>query len=160
MPQKSGTIIADYAADHGGSSEQTERRMSFGLLISLGIASRAAVSISYTPSYNNLVIFGRKMRCAAHALLKHSQAGNLLCPQKWKHTMAAQDIAALEAQVNALDRETAERVTRLVFECSASLDLALLAVQDANSSTQAFQAQQARQGRGTTRLRFALFRSS
>jgi len=47
--------------------------------------------------------------------------------------MAPNDIAALEAQIDALDRETAERVTRLVFECSASLDLALLAVQDANS---------------------------
>ena len=47
--------------------------------------------------------------------------------------MAPQEIIALEAKVNAMDRETAERVTRLVFECSASLDLALLAVQDANS---------------------------
>jgi len=156
VPQNSGTIIADYDADHGGSSEQTERYKSLGLLISMGIAA----PISYTPSYNNIVIIGRKMRCAAHALLKHSQAAKQLCPQKWKHTMAAQDIAALEAQVNALDRETAERVTRLVFECSASLDLALLAVQDANSSTQAFQARQARQRRGSTRLCFSLFRSS
>ncbi len=38
--------------------------------------------------------------------------------------MAPHEIIELEAQVNALDRETAERVTRLVFECSASLDLA------------------------------------
>jgi hypothetical protein len=56
--------------------------------------------------------------------------------------MAPHEIVALEAEVNALDRETAERVTRLVFECSASLDLALLAVQDANSSTQTSQAPQ------------------
>jgi hypothetical protein len=55
--------------------------------------------------------------------------------------MAPHDIVALEAQVNALDRETAERVTRLVFECSASLDLALLAVQDANSDRQSCQTQ-------------------
>jgi hypothetical protein len=55
--------------------------------------------------------------------------------------MAPHDMVALEAQVNALDRETAERVTRLVFECSASLDLALLAVQDANIGMQTCQAQ-------------------
>jgi hypothetical protein len=54
--------------------------------------------------------------------------------------MAPNDIAALEAQIDALDRETAERVTRLVFECSAGLDLALLAVQDANSRSQTYQA--------------------
>jgi hypothetical protein len=46
--------------------------------------------------------------------------------------MTSHEIIAIEAQVSALDRETAERVTRLVFECSASLDLALMAVQDAN----------------------------
>jgi hypothetical protein len=55
--------------------------------------------------------------------------------------MAPHDIVALEAQVNALDQETAERVTRLVFECSASLDLALLAVQDANNGMQTCQTQ-------------------
>jgi hypothetical protein len=48
--------------------------------------------------------------------------------------MTTHEIAALEAQVNALDRETAERVTRLVFECSASLNLALQAVQEANKA--------------------------
>jgi len=74
--------------------------------------------------------------------------------------MAARNILALEDQVNGLDRETAERVTRLVFECSASLDLALLAVQDANSTTQAFQAQPAKQGRSAILLRFAGFKSS
>src|SRR3954454_18806114 len=31
--RKDGTIIADYKPDHGGSSEQTERRTSLGLLI-------------------------------------------------------------------------------------------------------------------------------
>ena len=46
--------------------------------------------------------------------------------------MAPYDTITVEAQVNALDRETAERVTRLVFECSASLDLAIRAVQEAN----------------------------
>lgn len=74
--------------------------------------------------------------------------------------MAAHDSVALEAQVNALDRETAERVTRLVFECSASLDLALLAVQDANSSMQAHQRQQGSRGRGIARLRSSFFRSN
>jgi hypothetical protein len=46
--------------------------------------------------------------------------------------MTSHDIAALETQVDALDQETAERVTRLVFECNASVSLAILAVQDAN----------------------------
>lgn len=41
-------------------------------------------------------------------------------------------MALLENRLSTLDRETTQRVTRLVFECSASLDLALLAVQDAN----------------------------
>jgi hypothetical protein len=55
--------------------------------------------------------------------------------------MTSHEIIAIEAQVSALDRETAERVTRLVFECSASLDLALLAVQDADSGEQTHHAQ-------------------
>ena len=46
--------------------------------------------------------------------------------------MAPQEIAALTAQVDSLDCETARRVARLVVECHASLRLALLAVQDAN----------------------------
>jgi hypothetical protein len=57
-------------------------------------------------------------------------------PAEMEQAMAPHEIAALEAQVNGLDRETAQRVTRLVFECSVSLDLALLAVQDANSARQ------------------------
>jgi len=60
--------------------------------------------------------------------------------------MTSHDIDALEAQVNALDRETAERVTRLVFECNASLDLALLAVQDADDGTQLDQAPRGKRG--------------
>jgi hypothetical protein len=55
--------------------------------------------------------------------------------------MAPYKIITIEDQVNALDQETAERVTRLVFECSASLDLAILAVQDANSDKQTHQTQ-------------------
>jgi len=56
--------------------------------------------------------------------------------------MAPNETVAFEAQVNALDRETAERVTRLVFECSVTLDLALMAVQDADNSPQTCQAPQ------------------
>ena len=51
--------------------------------------------------------------------------------------MAPQEIAALAAQVDELDRETARRVARLVVECNASLRLALSAVQDANRSGRA-----------------------
>ena len=50
--------------------------------------------------------------------------------------MAAQPYAALEAQLNALDRDTARRVARLVLECRASLELALIAVQEANRREQ------------------------
>ncbi len=46
--------------------------------------------------------------------------------------MAAQPFAALEAQMNALDHDTALRVALLVLECQASLELALIAVQDAD----------------------------
>jgi hypothetical protein len=48
--------------------------------------------------------------------------------------MASEEIAALAAQVNQLDRETARRVVRLVLECNASLRMALSAVQETNRS--------------------------
>jgi hypothetical protein len=46
--------------------------------------------------------------------------------------IASDEITALQAQVNQLDRDTARRVARLVMECCVSLQLALLAVQDAD----------------------------
>lgn len=46
--------------------------------------------------------------------------------------MATQPLTALEAQLNALDEATACRVARLVLECRSSLELALVAVQEAN----------------------------
>lgn len=50
--------------------------------------------------------------------------------------MSLEEINVLEAQVSALDRETARRVTHLVTQCGASLKLALQAVQDADSAIQ------------------------
>ena len=44
----------------------------------------------------------------------------------------AEEFTALEAQIEALDTQTACRVARLVVECGASISLALLAVQDAD----------------------------
>ena len=49
--------------------------------------------------------------------------------------MTPQHYATLAAQVNALDKDTARRVARLVLECRSSLELALLAVQDADCTT-------------------------
>lgn len=46
--------------------------------------------------------------------------------------MTTYDRATLEAQLSALDQETAQRVRHLVVECNASLDLALLAVHETN----------------------------
>lgn len=57
--------------------------------------------------------------------------------------MTSQTTTALETQLTMLDPDTAQRVTRLVFECSASLDLALLAVQEADRRVH----QEARQAR-------------
>jgi hypothetical protein len=45
--------------------------------------------------------------------------------------MSAEEFTALEEEIEALDRETACRVARLVMECGASLSLALEAVQAA-----------------------------
>ena len=45
---------------------------------------------------------------------------------------------ALEAQINALDQDTARRVARLVVECHASVPLALRAVQEVNDSMQVY----------------------
>jgi hypothetical protein len=50
--------------------------------------------------------------------------------------MTSQDFAAIEAQIEELDKETACRVARLVVECGAPVPVALLAVQDANTSQQ------------------------
>ncbi|MFL5806167.1 MAG: hypothetical protein ACJ8CR_31110 [Roseiflexaceae bacterium] len=47
--------------------------------------------------------------------------------------MSAEEFTTLEEQIDALDRETACRVARLVVECGASLSLALEAVQDATT---------------------------
>jgi hypothetical protein len=47
--------------------------------------------------------------------------------------MAPEEFTALEAQIDALDNESACRVARLVVECGASVPLALLAVADANA---------------------------
>jgi hypothetical protein len=47
--------------------------------------------------------------------------------------MAPEEFTALEAQIDALDRESACRVARLVIECGASIPLAMLAVADANT---------------------------
>ena len=70
--------------------------------------------------------------------------------------MAPQEIAALAAQVNGLDRETARRVARLVLECNASLQLALSAVQEANRSARTDDSQRASTHRSirTWSLRF------
>ena len=46
--------------------------------------------------------------------------------------MATQEIAIVQAHFGALDPATAQRVSRLVSESSSSLELALLAVQEAD----------------------------
>jgi hypothetical protein len=69
--------------------------------------------------------------------------------------MAPEEIAALAAQVNQLDRETVRRVARLVLECNASLQLALSAVQEANRSVGTEDMQRACTRRTFARDRFA-----
>lgn len=51
--------------------------------------------------------------------------------------MAPERLAALDARVNALDHDAAQRVLRLVAECGASLDVALLAIQEADRAARA-----------------------
>ena len=48
--------------------------------------------------------------------------------------MTAYDMTILETQLSNLDQDTAQRVMHLVFECNASLALALSAVHEANLS--------------------------
>jgi hypothetical protein len=50
--------------------------------------------------------------------------------------MSARERTTFAAQISSLDNETARRVERLVRECGASFELALLAVQDANARLQ------------------------
>jgi hypothetical protein len=50
--------------------------------------------------------------------------------------MSREEMNILEAQVSGLDHETARRVTDLVTQCGASLNLAIQAVQDADSALQ------------------------
>ena len=47
--------------------------------------------------------------------------------------MAPEEFKALDAQIDALDNESACRVARLVVECGASIQLAMQAVADANT---------------------------
>jgi hypothetical protein len=47
--------------------------------------------------------------------------------------MAPEEFTALDAQIDALDKESACRVARLVIECGASISLAMQAVADANT---------------------------
>ena len=47
--------------------------------------------------------------------------------------MAPEEFTALDAQIAALDNESACRVARLVIECGASIPLAMQAVADANA---------------------------
>ncbi|HET9223068.1 MAG TPA: hypothetical protein VFO07_11215 [Roseiflexaceae bacterium] len=48
--------------------------------------------------------------------------------------MAPEEFTELEAQIDALDQESACRVARLVIECGASIPLAMQAVADANAT--------------------------
>ena len=47
--------------------------------------------------------------------------------------MAPEEFTTLDAQIDALDKESACRVARLVIECGASIPLAMQAVADANA---------------------------
>ena len=47
--------------------------------------------------------------------------------------MAPEELTALDAQIDALDQESACRVARLVIECGASIPLAMQAIADADA---------------------------
>ena len=61
--------------------------------------------------------------------------------------MAPEQLAALDAQVSTLDRDIAQRVRRLMIESGASLDVALLAIQDADRTRAAHKAREERRRR-------------
>jgi hypothetical protein len=81
----------------------------------------------------NVFIIGLISRHAAYALLPE-------CCQQCSDTkrkeqvMSREEMNVLEAQVSGLDHEIARRVTDLVTQCGASLNLALQAVQDADGA--------------------------
>ena len=58
--------------------------------------------------------------------------------------MAPEEFTALDAQIDALDKESACRVARLVIECGASIPLAMQAVADANARCMDLAARQRR----------------
>jgi hypothetical protein len=66
--------------------------------------------------------------------------------------MAPEEFTVLDAQIAALDRESACRVARLVIECGASIPLAMQAVADANAGRRGVAA---RQWRSTPHQRLA-----
>ena len=58
--------------------------------------------------------------------------------------MAPEEFTVLDAQIAALDKESACRVARLVIECGASIPLAMQAVADANARRSGAAARQRR----------------
>jgi hypothetical protein len=83
----------------------------------------------------NVVIIGPISRHAAHALLPKCCQQRSDTRRK-EQVMSREEMHVFEAQVSGLDHETARRVTDLVTQCGASLNLALQAVQDADSAIQ------------------------
>jgi hypothetical protein len=59
--------------------------------------------------------------------------------------MAPEEFTALDAQIDALDKESACRVARLVIECGASIPLAMQAVADADAKHRDVAVRQRRQ---------------
>ena len=66
--------------------------------------------------------------------------------------MAPEEFTALDAQIAALDSESACRVARLVIECGASIPLAMQAVADANARRMEAAARQRRPSTSHQRL--------